>query len=51
VETTKYTKYTKGTGYQQIRACTKSVAAIGGYQTLSFVSFVYFVVSLFRRSG
>ena len=37
VETTKYTNYTKGTGCKHTRACTKSAAAIGGYQASIFV--------------
>ena len=49
MQTTKYTEYTKRIGCKQTRTCTKSAAAVGGYGTPSFVWFVYFVVSLFRR--
>jgi hypothetical protein len=51
VETTKYTKYTEGTGRKQTRAGTNSAAAVGGYHYPFFVCFVYFVVSPLRRSG
>src|ERR1039457_5289251 len=51
MQTTKYTEYTKPTGCKQTRGYTKSAAAVGGYETPSFVWVVYFVVSLFRRSG
>jgi len=47
VKTTKHTKYTKETGCKQIRACARSVAAVGGYQTPSFVS----CTSCFLYSG
>ena len=49
MHTTKYTEHTKPTGCKQTRGYTKSAAAVGGYGTPSFVWFVYFVVSLFRR--
>jgi hypothetical protein len=51
VETTKYTKHTKGPGYKQINARTKSSGSVSVYQSPFFVWFVDFVVTQLRSWG